>query len=82
MVLAVLTGWFDRQERQAVADLMEENWILRRHLGQQRLQFTEADRQRLAVRGHRLGPQVLRQVITIVTPDTILRWHRQLIVRK
>jgi hypothetical protein len=36
----------------------------------------------LAVRGHRLGGQVLRQIATIVTPDTILRWHRQLIVRK
>jgi len=82
MVLAVLTGGLDRQERQALAYLMEENRILRRQLGQQRLQFTEADRQRLAVRGHRLGRQVLRQVATIVTPDTILRWHRQLIVRK
>jgi hypothetical protein len=26
--------------------------------------------------------RVLRQVATIVTPDTILRWHRQLIARK
>jgi hypothetical protein len=41
-----------------------------------------SDRRRLAVRGHRLGRQVLRQIATIVTPDTILRWHRQLIVRK
>jgi putative transposase len=24
----------------------------------------------------------LRQIATIVTPDRILRWHRQLIVRK
>jgi putative transposase len=34
------------------------------------------------VRGHRLGRRGLRQIATIVTPDTILRWHRQLIVRK
>ena len=82
MVLAVLTGWLDRKERQALAYLMEENRVLRRQLGQQRLQFTDADRRRLAVRGHRLGRQVLRQIATIVTPDTILRWHWQLIVRK
>jgi len=82
MVLAVLTGWLYRQERQALEYLLEENRVLRRQLGQQRLQFTDADRRRLAVRGHRLGRQALRQIATIVTPDTILRWHRQLSVRK
>src|ERR1700730_3425381 len=61
---------------------MEENRVLRRQLGQQRLQVTDADRRRLAVRGYQLGRQVPRQIATIVTPDTILRWHRQLIVRK
>jgi hypothetical protein len=42
MVLAILTGWLDRQERQAVAYLIEENRVLRGHLGQRRLQFTDA----------------------------------------
>jgi hypothetical protein len=46
MVLAVLTGWLDRQERPALAYLMEENRVLRRQLDQQRLQFTDADRRR------------------------------------
>jgi putative transposase len=72
----------DRRERQAIAYLIEENRVLRRQLGKRRLQFTEADRRRLAVRGYQLGRQVLLQITTIVTPDTILRWHRQLIVRK
>ena len=61
---------------------MEENRVLPRQLGQRRVTFTDTERRRLAVRGHRLGRQVLRQISTIVTPDTILRWHRQLIVRK
>jgi putative transposase len=82
IVLAVLTGWLDRQERQAVAYLTEEKRILRRQLRGQRLQFTDNDRRRLAVRGHRLGRRVLRQIASVVTPDTIMRWHRQLIVRK
>ena len=72
MVLAVLTGWLDRQERQAIAYLMEENRVLRRQLGEQRIRFTDADRRRLALRGYRLGRHVLLQIATIVTPDTIL----------
>ena len=32
--------------------------------------------------GKALGSKVLQQVSTIVTPDTILRWHRELIAQK
>jgi hypothetical protein len=44
--------------------------------------LTDDQRRRLAVKGQRLGRRVLRQVATIVTPDTILRWHRRLIAQK
>ena len=33
MVLGVLTGWFERRERRAIAYLIEENRLLRRQLG-------------------------------------------------
>jgi hypothetical protein len=36
----------------------------------------------LAVRAYRLGRRVLREIPAIVTPDRLLRWHRQLIARK
>jgi hypothetical protein len=36
----------------------------------------------LAARAHRVGRTVLREIATIATPDTLLRWHRQLIERK
>jgi hypothetical protein len=48
----------------------------------QRLQFTDADRCRVAALGHRLGRRVLRQIATVVRPDTILRWHRECIARR
>ena len=82
IVLGVLTGWLERRERDALAYLIEENRTLRSQLRGRRLRLTDEDRCRLAVRGQRLGRQVLRQVATIVTPDTILRWHRQLVARK
>jgi transposase InsO family protein len=79
-VMAV-AGWWADQRQEAVAYLVEENHILRTRL-RGRIRLTYDERRRLAVHGHRLGRRRLRQVATIVTPDTILRWHRQLIARK
>jgi len=82
LLLLVVTAWLDCREREALACLIEENRVLRRQLGARRLQLTNDERRRLAVRAFRLGRQVLRQLATIVTPDTLLRWHRQLILQK
>ena len=80
--LAALAGWLSGRQHDVIRYLLEENRILRAHLRGRRLRLTDDQRRRLAVRGHRLGRAALRQVATIVTPDTILRWHRQLIARK
>src|SRR6185436_3819408 len=82
MVLGVLTGWLDRREREAIAYLIEENQLLRRQLGSRRLRLTDDDRRQLAARASRVGRAALREIATIATPDTLLRWHRQLIARK
>lgn len=37
---------------------------------------------RLAVRGAALGREPLDDFASIVTPETILRWHRTLVARK
>ena len=81
-VLGVLTGWLERREREAIAYLVEENRLLRRQLGHRRLRRTDDDRQRLGTRAYRVGRAVLREIATIATPDTLLRWHRQLVARK
>jgi hypothetical protein len=81
MLLAALVGWLDQRQQAAVAYLIEENHILRGHV-RGRIHLTDEERRRLAMHGHRLGRRRLRDVATIVTPDTILRWHRQLIARK
>ena len=82
MLLLTVTSWLDRQEREILAYLIEENRVLRRQLGGRRPRLTDDDRRQLAARAHRLGRQVLREIATIVAPDTLLRWHRRLIARK
>jgi hypothetical protein len=82
MFLLTVTSWLDQREREVLTYLIEENRVLRRQLGGRRLRLTDDDRRKLAARAYRLGRAALREVATIVTPDTLLRWHRQLIARK
>ncbi len=79
-LLLCITGWLDRREREALAYLVEGNRLLRRQIGGRRLRFTDDDRRRLAMRAHRLGRAALRDLATVVTPDTLLRWHGQLAI--
>ena len=44
-----------------------------------RVRFAAADRALLAALLHRLPRQTLHQIRLVVRPDTILRWHRDLI---
>jgi hypothetical protein len=82
VLLVTLSGWVNRHQQHVIEYLVEENRVLKEQVKGRRLRLTDDQRRRLAAKGRRLGRRVLRQVATIVTPDTILRWHRQLIARK
>ena len=82
LLLAIIAGGLDDRQSKALAYLQEGNQILRAQLSGRRVRLRDAVRRRLAILGHRLGRRGLGQVPTIVTPDTILRWHRQLVARK
>jgi putative transposase len=56
--------------------------VLREQLGGRRLRFTDDQRRCLAVKGRVLGRRVLDEISGLVTPDTILRWYRELIADK
>ena len=51
-------------------------------LGKKRILLDADQRRVLAVKGHALGRKKLLELTTIVTPDTILRWHRELVAKK
>src|SRR3989454_5889885 len=82
LLLATLAGWVNRHQQQVIDYLVEENRALREQLRGRRVRLSDDQRRRLAAKGQRLGRRVLRQVATIVTPDTILRWYRRLIAQK
>jgi hypothetical protein len=44
--------------------------------------LTHAERKTLAEIGKKLGKQALAEVAHVVTPDTILAWHRKLVAQK
>jgi transposase InsO family protein len=82
-VLAVLlAGWLNRHQQRVLEYLREENRVLRAQLGRRKLRLTDHNRVRLAVRGSALGRCVLDEFASIVTPETILRWHRRLVAQK
>ena len=82
ILVAALAGWISRQQDAVIEYLREENRVLKQQLGRRRLRLTDDQRRRLAVRGKAIGRRALAEVASIVTPNTILRWHRQLIAEK
>ena len=80
-LLWMFAGWANRRQLDVIEYLKEENRVLREQLVGRRLRFTEAQRRRLAMKGRALGRRVLDQLAGLVTPDTILRWYRELIAR-
>jgi hypothetical protein len=82
LLLISIAGWLGQQQRDVIDYLQEENRILRQQLGNKRLRLSDDQRRRLAVKAKKLGRRILREVATIVTPDTLLAWHRKLITRK
>jgi len=82
LLLATFAGWVNRHQAQVIEYLVEENRVLKEQLRGKRLRLTDDQRRRLAEKGKALGRRLLMRVATIVTPDTIMRWHRRLIAAK
>ncbi len=81
-LMMIFAGWVNRHQRDVIEYIQEENRALREQLDGKRLRFTDQQRRRLAVKAKAVGRKGLFEIDTLVTPDTLLRWHRQLIARK
>ena len=82
MLLAILAVWINEQQQLRIEYLFAENQGLKESFGTKRIVLNDEQRRRLAVKGKLLGRKVLEEIGTAFTPDTILRWPRQLVAQK
>ena len=80
-LLAYITGSVDQDLLLRNEYLVTENMILRGQV-HGRLRLKDGERKTLAEIGKRHGYQALAEVATIVSPETILAWHRRLVAKK
>src|SRR5919109_252562 len=80
-LLAYITGSVDQELLLRNEYLVSENRILR-HQITGRVHLSDGERKTLTEIGKRLSKQALEEVASIVTPDTILAWHRKLVAQK
>jgi hypothetical protein len=82
LLVVILTGWLNRQQQAVIDFLLTQVQVLKETHGGKRISLSDDQRRRLAIKGKALGRKALQEITTIVTPDTILRWHRQLVAAK
>lgn len=80
-MLAYITGSVDQGLLLRNEYLATENRVLRAQI-KGRLRLCDPERISQAEIGKRLGRRALEEVANIVSPDTILRWHRRLIAKE
>ena len=72
----------NRDKDAEILALRHQLSVLQRQLGPGRVRFTPADRALPAALLHRLPRKVLGRLHLVVRPDTVLRWHRDVVVRR
>jgi len=82
ILLATLCGLVQQRQQQIIEFQNAQISAMLQTLGHRRLLLDDVQRRLLAVQAHAIGRKALRELTTIVTPDTILRWHRELVAKK
>jgi hypothetical protein len=82
LLVAGMGCWIGRQAEARIEYLKAENRLLRSRLGRRRDLFSDAERRALATLAKEIGTEALRALDPLVSPATLLRWHRQLVAQK
>jgi hypothetical protein len=82
ILIAMVAGWIQRHQQQVITYLLAENCVLKAPLGGRRLRLTDTERRRLAAMAHPLGRKRLKELATVATSDTLMRWYHRLIAQK
>ena len=80
VMIAMIAGWINRHQQHVVTYLKEENRVLKSRLPRGKLRLSDTERRRLAKLAHPLSRKELKELVTIVTPDTLMRCYKRLIV--
>jgi len=81
LLSVILAGMLNEPQQRVIEYLKAESQTLQEQLGNKRIRLTDHQRRRLATLGRAIGRKALSEVCSVVTPDTILRWHRKLIAQ-
>ena len=81
-LLVIVSGWVHRHQLLVIEFLQAENQLLKERLRGTRIRFTDAERALLARKAKAVGRKALLDLNTVVSPDTLLRWHRQFVAQK
>ncbi|QDU92263.1 hypothetical protein [Lignipirellula cremea] len=73
LLFAILSGWIHHRQQPTIEFQNDQIQSLLSQLSKKRISLTDDQRRILAVKGKALGRKTLRELATIVTPDTILR---------
>jgi putative transposase len=77
-----VSGWVHRQQLLAIQFLQAENRMMKKRLRGKRIRFTDKERALLARKAKAVGRKALLELDTIVSPDTLMRWHRRLVAEE
>ena len=79
--LAIVSGKVNEELLARNEYLGIENEILKSKI-EGRIQFTDEERMRLAKAAKAIGQKGLKDMPTVVTPETLMKWYREQVAKK